>query len=284
VSSELTLCQAFIDAHSDDAARAIERLSNTAAAALLAALPAPAAARVFADMIPAVGAGILALMAPGAAAAILGESRAARAAVLLRLFDAAAREEILRHLPEDDVRMLRTIVRYPAGSAGALMDSRIVAAGQRLRLSDALAALRRSPRHVHDYVFIVDDEHRLVGSVALREMLSGRPAAPLDSVMDRSIDRVQALAGRGAVLGHAGWRRCHVLPVVDEGSVLVGAISYQTVRTLLEEDALGRIPKGDAVTTIVALGELYWLGLSGVLNGVAAAVGRTAPRTDPGKR
>jgi hypothetical protein len=59
---------------------------------------------------------------------------------------------------------------------------------------------------------------------------------------------------------------------VDDASVLVGAIGHATVRALFEEDALTSAPGRDAAATIFALGELYWLGLSSVLDGVAAAV------------
>jgi hypothetical protein len=43
---------------------------------------------------------------------------------------------------------------------------------------------------------------------------------------------------------------------------------------------LGRSTKADTATTVFALGELYWLGLSGVLDGVASAV-RKLGTTEP---
>jgi hypothetical protein len=49
------------------------------------------------------------------------------------------------------------------------------------------------------------------------------------------------------------------------------------VRAIFEEDVLRRPSRGEAVTTVFALGELYWLGLSGVLDGVASAVRGLAP-------
>jgi Mg/Co/Ni transporter MgtE len=152
-----------------------------------------------------------------------------------------------------------------------------VAVGHR-RISDALAAARRSPRYVHDYVFVVDDEYRLVGVAGLRDLVSARPTAPVASIMNRSVSPLPASAARVAILNHRGWTRFHTLPVVDDTSVFLGAISHVTVRRLFEEDALGRSSRTDAVTTVFALGELYWLGLSGVLDGVASAVRHGLPQ------
>jgi magnesium transporter len=175
-------------------------------------------------------------------------------------------------MPEDETRLLATMLDYPPDCAGSMMDSRVFAAAERLRVGDALAALRTLPAQLHDDVFVIDDEHRLVGVVRLRDLHAARRHQPLSVVMDRSVGRLSATASRAAILHHPGWRRFHTLPVVDAANVLVGAITHARVRTIFEEDVLGRPSRANAVTTVVALGELYWLGLSGVLDGVASAV------------
>jgi magnesium transporter len=279
VTTELALCQDFIQAHGDDAARVIERLHASDAAALLAALPAATAARALDVMMPALGATCLALLAAQPAVAIVIELRPGRAAVLLRHLDDTARNAILGQMPPDQATTLRTVLAHPPDSAGAVMDSRVVTAREQDCAGDVRAAWRRSPRRAHDYVFVVDEEHRLTGIVALRDLVAARPGEALAAVMSRSVGRVHASANRAAILNHSGWRRCHVLPVVDGRAVLVGAITHETARALSDEDALAGTRGLDAVSTVFALGELYWLGLSGVLDGVAAAVRRQAART-----
>jgi Mg/Co/Ni transporter MgtE len=152
------------------------------------------------------------------------------------------------------------------------MDARVFAARGSHRVADVRTALRRSAGRLHDYVFVVDDEHRLIGVVALRDLVAARPAEALTAVMNRSASRIPASAGRAAILAHPGWRHFHVLPVVDDQSVLVGAIPHETVRALMDEEAFDSPARLQAATTVFALGELYWLGLSGVLDGVASAV------------
>jgi magnesium transporter len=276
VTNELALCQDFIDAHGHAAARAVERLAASDAAALLAALPRPTAARALDEMMPMPGAECLAALEPADAVAILAELRAGRAALLLRHTGDAARAAILAHLPADEARTLRTVLAHPPGSAGAVMDSRVFSARESQRVGDVQAALRRSRGRTHDDIFVVDDEHRLIGVVRLRDLVAARPTQALSAIMSRPVSRVPVSASRAAILNHPGWRQRHVLPVVDDRSSLVGAITHETLRTLSDEDALGG-PRGlDTVTTVFALGELYWLGLSGVLDGVVAAVRNSA--------
>lgn len=279
VTSELSLCQTFINNHAIDAARLLERLAAAQVAALLEAMPAGVTARALGAMVPVIGSQCLQRLAPDSAAAALVELPAGYAAALLRPLDPASTSAILAAMPDDETRLLGTILNYPPDCAGSLMDSRVFAATESLQVGEALAALRRLPPRLYDDVFVVDHEHRLLGVVRLRDLLSARRHQPLTTVMSRVVSRLHATASRAAIVNHPGWRHFHTLPVVDAEDLLVGAIAHATVRAIFEEDALRRPSRTDAVTTAFALGELYWLGLSGVLDGVASAVRQLAPAT-----
>lgn len=279
MTTELALCQTFFNNHPGDAARLLERLAGAQVAALLEVMPAVATAPVIGAMVPTMASQCLQRLAPDSAAAALVELPAGYAAMLLRRLDPASTSAILAAMPENEARLLSTILNYPPGCAGSMMESRVFAATESLRAGDALAALRRFPSPLDDDVFVVDREHRLVGIVRLRDLLSARRDEPLTTVMSRDVSRVSATAPRAAVLNHPGWRHLHTLPVVDAANVLIGAVAHGTVRAIFEEDALRRPSRADAVTTAFALGELYWVGLSGVLDGVASALRQLAPAT-----
>ena len=179
MTNELTLCIEFIDSHSNDAARSIERLPYAQSAALFEAIPAAVAARALAAMVPTIGTDCLTHLATDTVCAILVELHATYAAVLLRRLDVARRSAVLKRLPAESARVVSTILDYPPDSAGALMETRVFAAGEGLRVGEALATFRKQPRQMHDYVFVVDGGHRLVGAVALRDLMSARRLEPL---------------------------------------------------------------------------------------------------------
>jgi magnesium transporter len=221
-------------------------------------------------------------MPPGAAASLVAALRTDLAAAILRRLDEASTTAILAQLPSDDARLLRAVLRYPDSTAGALMDPRVIAACDDVTVGEARATLHRSPRDMHGYLYVVDRTHRLTGAVALRELMLARPAEPLAAIMSSPAARLSARMGRAAIAGHPGWRRFHALPVVDEESRLVGAIRYETFR-MLEDSAPGRPRRPEAVNTVFALGELYWLGLAGVLDGLASAMKGQSSRARAGE-
>lgn len=281
MAAEFDLCVAFVQAHPDQAARAMERLPAGQAAALIEAMPPEAAARALGVMTPAVAADALAQLDPRAAAPVLAELRADRSSLLLRQMEGSRRTGILEQLPPDEVRVLAAMLRYREGTAGALMDPRVLSAPEDSTAAGALRMIRRSPRHRHEYLYVVDRD-RLVGVVSLATLMRARPADQVAAVMTSPVSRLSAQAGRAAILEHPGWRQFRELAVVDEASLLIGAISYETFRAL-EDEARGRDRQLDAASTVFALGELYWLSLSGMVEGVATVVRRAARANQSGE-
>jgi Mg/Co/Ni transporter MgtE len=273
VTNEIDLCQAFIDAYPDDAARAVEGLPSAQAAALVAAMSPETAARALSRMAPTVAADCLERAAPDCAAAVLLALRVDRAAVLLRQIADAATPPILQQLPADERGVLLAVLRHPHGTAGALMDRRVVSTSESATAGEALSLLRRSTRHAHDYVYVVDGAHRLAGVVGLDQLLVARAGTPVSTIMTLPVSSLSVHANRAAILAHAGWRQFRALPVVDDGAVLLGAISHEAFRAL-EQDSPPSSRGQEAATTIFALGELYWLGLSGMVDALASAVRR----------
>lgn len=79
---------------------------------------------------------------------------------------------------------------------------------------------------------------------------------------------------------HPGWREWDALPVVERSGAFVGAIKHKTLRRLggPDIDPAGMQP---LVQVLVGLGELYWLGLTGLLESLTA---RRPRNFTPGER
>ena len=55
--------------------------------------------------------------------------------------------------------------------------------------------------------------------------------------------------------------------------IFLGAIDYQTIRRL-EQETFKELHKSPLNETATAMGELFWVGLSGLLKGAASALSR----------
>ncbi|HEX6323889.1 MAG TPA: CBS domain-containing protein [Vicinamibacterales bacterium] len=271
---ETQLARAFLETHPRDAALALERMPPSERAGVVRAAPAAAAAAL-SEMVAAPAAECLALLDPQEAAPALDRLEPDIAVALLRRMDAPIAERLVAGLPEARQEPLRRVLAYPEGTAGALMDPMALALPADISVGEARVRLRREARGLLSYLFVVEREGTLAGVLDITELMRARAREGLRGVMHAPVEHVPAWTPAAAVRMHPAWRSFHALPVTDDQGRLAGVIRYRTLRRLEREaDAAGGAqPVG---VTVGALGELFHLGLAGIVEGVAAVA---APRT-----
>jgi magnesium transporter len=202
-------------------------------------------------------------------AGVLGELPLDLAARILMRAGQETRDAWLAAVPEERAEFLRRKLRYPPGTAGALVDPLVLALPEDLSVAEAQKQLRRSAERAYYYVYVVDRQQRLVGALDIRELMLAEPKATLGAVMHREVVSVSAHADLATVLSHPGWRELDALPVVDGAGVFFGIIRHRMMRQIAGRDT---DQEGQPMMrTLVSLGELYWTGLSAFLAGVNAA-------------
>lgn len=256
----------FLGRHPVEAVRFLERSDEKEVAVLLHEMEAKDLARVLAALAPSVSASQLSVLPTERAVSAVLALGIERGAVLMRRLDEERRREILDGLPEAERRAVSKLLRYPEGTAGALMDPRAASFHREQKVREVLESIRARWRDLRYYVFVLDDEHRLVGVLSLRELVAAPADAALASVMHRPVESLSARAGTSAILKHAGWQRFPQLPVVDESDRLLGVFRYRTFQALLREGREDEAP--GPLGLALALGELFWLGAAGVFRGL----------------
>lgn len=281
--AERRLARAFLDSHPARAAMALERMPLAQAAAVLHEVPAATAARVLHDMnIPYASECLTHLANAGhgsAAAAMVAELTIDDGANIVRVMDAERRQPLLDALPDNVRDPIVRMLPYADGTAGSVMDPSVFRLSDDVLVADARTRLVRAARDLLYYVYIVDREQHLVGVLDIPELMIARARDPVSVSMHRDVDRINVFSPVAIVRDHAGWQRFHALPVVDDEDRLLGAIRYQTLRRL-ERDATKAGPT-PANLTAGALAELFQLGTSGLVAGLAAtATGRPTNPTN----
>lgn len=274
---EKRFARAFLEAHPDEVTLLLERMPPNDVAGFLEQLPVASAVQALRRMALALGADALERLSPERAKALLTLLPVDSAAGLLRRVEADRRDSFLAGLPEETVGTLTVLLRYPEHTAGAYMDTRVLALPQQMTVGEARNRLRRAARQALYYVYVVDREQQLVGVVSLRELMLADGKQPLAEVMQRNVARIPISADHAAILAHPAWRDVHAMPVVDERDVFLGAIRYGTLRVLEAEYASARQSRSPAALAL-SLGELYWLGVGQLLERLQA---RPAHRHSP---
>jgi len=272
------LARAFLESHPSRAATVLGRMPIAGSAEVLRAVPPGVAATVLRELTVFYAAEALRALALTEGAEIVAELPTGDAVRIVRALEPASRDPLLAALPADTRQTIVRLLPYVEGTAGAVMDPSIFQLPDDILVADARDRLSGAARDLLYYLYIVDRECRLVGVLDIAELLFARARDPLSAVMRRRVDRLSAWMPLSLVRDHEGWQHYHAMPVVDDDDKLVGAIRYQVLRRL-EREASDRAPNPARVTA-GALAELFQIGTSGLVSGLAATTleGRGANR------
>jgi magnesium transporter len=220
-----------------EVAAALESLEPEAAARFLEGREPQAAAAVLERLTPDLGREVLEHWDDAVAAPILSALDPASAAPRLARVGEEQRERLLAALPSALAGEIRELVRYPADSAGGLMDPRVSAFRPETTVQDVLEQLRAHRSRRDQVVYIVDPAGRLTGAATVQDVALALPADRVGDRVRREPARVQATAGREEVIEAFGERRVPSLPVVDLDGHLVGVIRHAALVEAAQEEA-----------------------------------------------
>jgi magnesium transporter len=272
VKATRLLSHSFLQAHPEDAARVLERLPAKEQARLIADVPV-GTRRVMEHMTPVMSAKCLTSMNAGNAARVIKELSLDYKLAVLRCMQGGERERLFQTLGATEAEPLRTLLRYPNDTAGALMDPYVSTFPDDITVGEALRRAKSAARGLLYYLYVTDREQTLVGVATLRELMHARASDALSSVMRREVASLSATTRSDDIVKNPHWRDFHALPVVDERGRFLGVIRHETLRRV-EHEVVQDSQEGGAIDTLLALGELYWIGLASIMPGVTPEVDR----------
>ncbi|MGB5813335.1 MAG: CBS domain-containing protein, partial [Polyangiales bacterium] len=189
---EAKLLATFASTHPAEVARALESMPVSEAAEVMAELSSGSLAELLRWTAPLTAARSLEIMPPETAASTLSNARPDVAAAILRATDRAPRAKILESLSDEDRKAMRNLLRYPEGTAGALMDPAVIALAESVSAGEALERLRVAAQHALYYVYVVSDDQKLTGVANIRELMAARPDQLLRLISSRTVDSLSA--------------------------------------------------------------------------------------------
>jgi magnesium transporter len=158
-------------------------------------------------------------------------------AVSLPRISEEARERCLGLLPRRSAAEVRRLMDYPPGSAGRVMDSRILSFRGEQTAGVTLEQLRiTKPRDLRQ-LFVVDTERRLVGTVDIQDLLIAEPNDLLKEIARPPAATASPFDDREQVAEQLRDFHLDVLPVLDIHRRLIGAIRHEALLKTLEEAA-----------------------------------------------
>jgi len=251
------LSLAFMRAHPAEAARVLEALEPAGSAALLAQMPSRLAAPVFAAMLPDAAARSLVAMEDERALALLGELGTQPLVAVLRQVAQPRRGRLIDGLSTGAALASHMMLDYMPDTVGSCADLDVIALPGSTRAAEALERLRHVDAAVQR-VFVIAADRKLEGWVSISALLRAPPAASLASVMSRPEAVIPAQTPLAGALAHPGWSRTSLMPVLESGDRLLGAITREALAR-----ALPAAPAAQADSLAGVFARSYWDALSG---------------------
>lgn len=214
--------------------------------AVLQALPRERRPEVLDAMRYESAAEVIERLAPEEAAQLLDELEVDDVAdILQRLDDPSRLRSILDRLDPEDVEDVEDLLTYDPNSAGGIMTPDHVRVSDRVTVGEALRAVQTTddlPDHVF-YVYVVDEDDRLVGLVNLRHLVVSKPDTPVRDVMETDVTTVGVDTDQEVVADMASRYDVVAVPVVDAKQRLLGVVEIDDLVDVMREEATEDILK-----------------------------------------
>ncbi len=247
--SRLNFVEAFAELselHPADIADVIGQVGPRERTAVLAALNANLAADTLQEMDGELRTAALQEMPLERAAKVLERIEADEAADILSDLPDDLAQELLSLLPDKREQDLRRLASHPEHTAGSLMTTDFVMLPRKATAGKALAWIRRErpEQHMMTYLYVVDQDERLVGVVSLRDLVLAAPDDQMTAFMEDDLVEVTADVGEEEVGRIMTKYDLLAIPVVDEQRRLLGVVTLDdALEAVVPDDWKQRLPR-----------------------------------------
>jgi len=184
------------------------------------------------------------------------------AAPILELLPEEQRESVLASMEEKPSEEVKGLLLYEEETAGRIMSPNFYALNQNTNVSDAITAMQlEGDVESAFYLYVVDDEDRLVGVVSLRQVLFTRPNTPLKDIMTKDIISVRTDTDQEEVARNVADYNLVAIPVVDAQNKLLGVVTVDDVIDVIDKEATEDIYKMLSVDTTYRFQDSPWTSL-----------------------
>lgn len=258
------LSEAFLQRYPSESARVLEKIPAEHVAAFLSAIPAEVITPVVVSMLPGSVAACLNHMENSASVKFLSAMPACTVARIYRLLSKTRQQELSSSFSEKYHRQLISYLQYPADSVGALLHSGIDILPQSITVDDALHRLEDIDHAVGCDIFIINDEHQLVGVIQLGKLLTAKHHLRVRDIMSTRTNAISAHALIESVAEHPAWNSRLKLPVIERDKTLLGIVQYSRLQQVLGESS--STVQRDPLDAALSLVSLYWISLAQLLS------------------
>jgi magnesium transporter len=174
---------------------------------------------------------------------------------LTDLFDIFSDEELKRYLESLNKRVREKVtkmLKFEPESAAGIMHTDVVTLMEDFTVEKSIHIMQRlrPSKDVHQLIFIVNKDHRLVGFVYLEDLIFNKPNIRISSFMHKNELVAQAHEDREAIAKEMVHYGVTTVPVVGNDDIFLGVIAGDTLVDVLVEEASEDVQKMAAMSPL----------------------------------
>ena len=147
-------------------------------------------------------------------------------------------QSVIELLKAEEQEEIEELMGYPEDSAGAMMTTDVFTLYQDTSCQDALKSLQdQTEAEMVFYLYITDDDDRLVGVASLRALATTRSDTLLKDIMVKRVHSVRPETDQEDVAQIVAQYNYLAVPVLDADDHLIGIVTVDDVVDVIREEA-----------------------------------------------
>lgn len=157
------------------------------------------------------------------------------AADLIGDLESETAKEILESIEEEEAQDIQELLAHEDDTAGGLMTTEFIACPPSLKVSDAIEKFKIDAPSVETvyYIFVMDEDEKLLGITSLRDMLLSSPDIPMSDIMETKLKTVTPDVDQSVVAEMISKYNILAIPVVDEDEKILGIVTIDDIMDIL---------------------------------------------------
>ncbi|RFU64111.1 magnesium transporter [Peribacillus glennii] len=182
---------------------------------------------------------LLGEMDPAYVAEMLSHMYADDAADVLNELDKNQAVSYLTIMDDEAAQDIKDLLRYEEYTAGSIMTTEFIAISAKQTVRSAMHILKKEAPQAETiyYIYVVDDERKLVGVISLRDLIIADDESMISDVMFDRVVAVSVSEDQEEVARTMKDYNFLAVPVVDFQERLIGIITVDDIMDVMDEEA-----------------------------------------------
>ena len=157
---------------------------------------------------------------------------------ILNALEEETANSIIELLKKEEQEEIAEIMGYPEDSAGSLMNTEVFTLHESITAGDAIKTLQdQEDAEMVFYLYITDDDDRLVGVISLRVLTTTPSNTTLKDIMIKNVHSIRPETDQEEVARIVAQYNFLAVPVIDSDSHLLGIVTVDDVVDVIREEA-----------------------------------------------